>query len=255
VPLSHADIADREQSILAGLYLSKYDSLALKSLGFDNFQESFNALGYALGSRPASIKNYRDEFDPHFPNARSGWRNRPMRAYCRAVLDRYGSLDFESFTGLVRSFFLLGSDIAEDSDQVEASSGSPSSFASRLITGLAAERYFERLQPQMPDFQDYVLENTTQWGCGYDFRLTREGRGPDFLAVEVKGLKARSGTISMTPKEYGAASQLRERFYLFVVRNFVEAPSHSVYCNPLQDSLSFRRVARTIVQTSWLSSV
>lgn len=53
--------ATREKVILSGLYLSKYDSLALKKLGFETFVEAFNVIGYALGSKPASIKNYRDE--------------------------------------------------------------------------------------------------------------------------------------------------------------------------------------------------
>ena len=63
-------IALREKLILVGLYLSKYDSLGLKRLGFSSFVEAFNVIGYALGSKPASIKNYRDEFDPLFPNRR-----------------------------------------------------------------------------------------------------------------------------------------------------------------------------------------
>lgn len=68
-------IAKREKLILVGLYLAKYDSLGLKRLGFGSFLEAFNVMGYAIGSRPASIKNYRDEFDPLFPNRRKGWHN------------------------------------------------------------------------------------------------------------------------------------------------------------------------------------
>jgi hypothetical protein len=71
-------ISARERLILAGLYLSKYDSLALQQLGFESFVEAFNVIGYAMGSRPAAIKNYRDEFDPLFPNRRKGWHKRPF---------------------------------------------------------------------------------------------------------------------------------------------------------------------------------
>src|ERR1039458_3147434 len=100
-----AKVATRQKLILAGLYFSKYDSLGLKNLGFDSFLEAFNVIGYALGSKPASIKNYRDEFDPLFPNRRKGWHKRPTRAYCREVFEEYKDLDLESFTGLVKSFF------------------------------------------------------------------------------------------------------------------------------------------------------
>ena len=70
--ISSQQLAKREKLILVGLYLSKYDSLGLKKLGFESFAEAFNVIGYALGSKPASIKNYRDEFDPLFPNREKG---------------------------------------------------------------------------------------------------------------------------------------------------------------------------------------
>jgi len=102
--LSPQRMATREKLILVGLYLSKYDSLGLKRLGFDSFVEAFNVIGYAMGSKPASIKNYRDEFDPLFPNRRKGWHKRKTRTYCLRVFEEYKSLDLESFTGLVESF-------------------------------------------------------------------------------------------------------------------------------------------------------
>ena len=64
-------ISSREKLILTGLFLSKYDKLGLRRLGFETFLEAFNVVGYALGGKPASIKNYRDEFDPLFPNRRA----------------------------------------------------------------------------------------------------------------------------------------------------------------------------------------
>lgn len=101
---THNELLPGEKLILVGLHLSKYDSLGLKRLGFDSFIEAFNVIGYALGSRPASIKNYRDEFDPLFPNRRKGWRKRKTREYCVKVFEEYRRLDLESFTGLVKSF-------------------------------------------------------------------------------------------------------------------------------------------------------
>jgi hypothetical protein len=68
----------RDKAILMGLYLSKFDDKALKELGFDGFMQAYNALGYSIGTKPYSIRNYRDEFDPYFPNQRQGWRNRKL---------------------------------------------------------------------------------------------------------------------------------------------------------------------------------
>src|SRR6266705_2844103 len=72
----------------------------IKRLGFDSFIEAFNVIGYAMRSKPASIKNYRDEFDPLFPNRRKGWHKRKTRDYCLKVFEEYKNLDLESFTGL-----------------------------------------------------------------------------------------------------------------------------------------------------------
>jgi hypothetical protein len=248
-------MATRQKLILSGLYLSKYDSAGLKNLGFENFAEAFNVIGYGLGSRPASIKNYRDEFDPLFPNKRKGWHKRPIRDYCRAIFEEYKGLDLESFTGLVKSFFGYDGNVESEIVPMEKEDEGASSFAQRLITGLAAEQYFESIHAELPEFKGYLMENTTRFGCGYDFRLRTEPKHKDFLVVEVKGLKEQTGSLSMTPKEYDVASALRERFYLFVVRNFRETPSHSIFQNPLSSDLHFRKTERVTIQVSWLTTV
>jgi hypothetical protein len=252
--LNSRRIASREKLILAGLYLSKYDSLGLKKLGFESFKEAFNVIGYAMGSQPASIKNYRDEFDPLFPNRRKGWHKRPTRDYCLKVLEKYKSLDLESFTGLVKSFVGYDENAWSEIQATEGQEESESCFAKRLITGLAAEQYFVSVQPSLSEFEDYAVENTTRLGCGYDFRLRTEAH-EDFLAVEVKGLRERTGSLSLTPKEHAVATALRDRFFLFVVKNFHESPFHEIYQNPLSCGLQFRRSERMTVHISWLATV
>jgi hypothetical protein len=247
-------IATREKLILTGLYLSKYDSKGLKALGFESFVEAFNVIGYALGQKPASIKNYRDEFDPLFPNRRRGWHKRPTRNYCLKMLMDYKDLDIETFTGLVRSFAGYDESIWSQFRTKSKKVDSESSFAKRLVTGLAAENYFQAKFPTLEEFKDCEIENTTRLGCGYDFRLHR----PDpngFLAVEVKGLTGRFGGISLTPKEHQIASDFAGRFFLFVVKNFRESPYHEVYPNPLAGALRFSRQERIVIHTSWLANV
>jgi hypothetical protein len=251
--LSSQSIATREKLILAGLYLSKYDSLGLKKLGFRGFAEAFNVIGYALGSKPASVKNYRDEFDPLFPNRRQGWHKRSIRDHCQRVFEEYKDLDLESFTGLVKSFFgydeSLWSQAATEDDEE-----GDSAFARRLVTGLAAERYFASIQPSLPEFKDYGVEDTRNFGCGYDFRL-RIGTGKDFLAIEVKGLMERMGSLSLTPREYKVAAELGNRFFLFVVKNFRDSPFHEIFQNPLSGDLRFKKTETILVTVSWLARV
>src|SRR5260221_251227 len=158
-------IAAREKLILAGLYLSKYDSLGLKKLGFESFREAFNVIGYALGSRPNSIKNYRDEFDPLFKNKRQGWHKRPRREFCMEIYKKYKDLDLETFVTLLKSFVGYDENALSTVESKEEQKEGESFFAKRLVTGLAAEHYFEAIQPKLAEFKNYKLENTTRLGC------------------------------------------------------------------------------------------
>lgn len=247
-------ISSREKLILAGLYLSKYDVAGLKKLGFESFQEAFNVIGYGLGSKPASIKNYRDEFDPLFSNKRQGWHKRPRREYCIEVSKRYKDLDLNTFSALLKSFVGYNENALSVSENKEERKDGQSFFAKRLVTGLAAEHYFEAIQPKLPEFEDYTVENTTRLGCGYDFRLVHKA-DDKFLAVEVKGLREKTGGLALTPKEYEVALSLSERFFLFVVKNFRDVPVHNIYRNPLSSSLKFKRKEQVVVQVSWLTSI
>lgn len=247
-------IASRTKLILTGLYLAKYDSVGLKRLGFRSFAEAFNVIGYALGSQPASIKNYRDEFDPLFPNQRKGWHKRPIRDYCLKIFEEYKSLEIELFTGLIKSFVGYDENVLSETTANEEKEERAAGFAKRLITGLAAEHYFESIQPSLSEFQDFELENTTRLGCGYDFKL-HAVKYEGFLAVEVKGLRELTGRLSLTPREYEVAATMRNRFYLFVVKNFEKSPIHEIFPDPLSSRLEFTRSERKVIQISWLASV
>jgi hypothetical protein len=252
--LDPSRIPNREKLILAGIYLSKFGSIGLKKLGFRTYAEAYNVVGYALGSRPSSIKNYRDEFDPIFPNARKGWHKREIREYCKKVLDEYEKLDFVSFTGLIKSFVGQDENAWSTFQTTDEGEERASGFAKRLITGLAAEKYFESVHSTLPEFQGFAMENTTQLGCGYDFRLSKRGE-KDFLAVEVKGIRERVGSVSLTPREYDAAAELKKNYYLFVVKNFQKEPYHDLFLNPIGGKLRFTRTERVLIQVSWLTRV
>ena len=245
----------RERAIVAGLYLSKFDVEGLGCLGFDSFVQAFNVIGLALGVQPASVKNYRDEFDPLFPNDRRGWHGRAMRKYCRDIYDAFGALGLADFSLFLRSLIYRHHDLDVLAEQISASQGEPTggSFAKRLITGQAAEQYFRDNFRDVEFFTGYVLEDTTAAGCGFDFRLVPE-KAEQYCAVEVKGLNSTTGSIALTDKEHAVAGVLRDRYYLFVVKNFRERPFHRIYQDPIE-SLSFSRVETQIVQVTWNSVV
>ena len=145
----------KDKAILTGLYLSKYNKKGLSKLGFKNFKQAFNILGFALNNKPSSIKNYRDEFDPLFPNGRKGWHKRKIRAYCKHFYDNFNHLNFIVFSDLIKSFLIENYDsevniYAEEENVL-------GSVAKRLLTGKAAEEYFKKEYLNIQTFQNYQL--------------------------------------------------------------------------------------------------
>jgi len=215
-------------------------------------------MGYALGGKPALIKNYMQEFDPLFPNSRQGWHKRQMRDHCREAYERFGLLSLPEFYRLLSPLLLNrvkplpdGMDelAALDEEKLENES-----FSKRLITGAAAEGFFESSFAKIADFTGHILTNVTRFGCGFDYRLQPANSRP-FLAVEVKGIAAASGEIMMTSKEYQVAEYLGNRYFLCVVRNFTEKPVISLFQNPLDQGLGFIHRERQQTSLTWHAKI
>ena len=113
----------REKSILAGLFLAKFDDRGLNKLGFENFTEAFNVVGFSLGVKPASVKNYRDEFDPIFPNRRQGWHKRKTRQYCKNIYDSFKDLDIKNFSNLLKEIIYENHELDVLMEQVAKKEG------------------------------------------------------------------------------------------------------------------------------------
>lgn len=248
----------RDRQVICGLFLSKYNREGLRHLGFTSYAEAFNAMGYGLKANPASIKNYRDELDPCFPNDRKGWHQRPLRDHCQRILSEYGNASIDELGECIKRFLMPGDGIESFPEVARLVStrkhGAESSFAKRLITGLAAEQYFSSHYQSMPEFHGREMTDTTRWGCGFDFKLTTPLEG-SFLAVEVKGLREKNGQIQMTELEHEIASALKERYYLVLIRNFAERPFHTVVNNPLDSDMRFRMIEKVEVRHTWATTI
>jgi hypothetical protein len=245
------NFSNRDKAILIGLYLSKFDENAIGEFGFIGYNQAFNILGYSIGVKPASIKNYRDEFDPYFPNTRKGWHRRSMRKYCEKYLNDFSSLDFDDFTDLIKGFVVTNYEMEKFIEKVERKNISES-IAKRLMTGKSAEEYFKRNYLVINQFENYELTDTTNMACGFDFKLSHD---VDFFCVEVKGLNYTTGSIAMTEKEFFIANELKQKYCLFVVMNFAERPNHQLFFDPLNSRLSFRKTERTVIQINYSTSI
>lgn len=242
-----------QKAMLIGMFISKFDKKAISILGFKTFSETFNVLGLGLGVKPLSIRNYRDEFDPIFPNNRKGWHNRPMYQTRIDMLEKYKNLSIEDFTKLIKKVIYKNTDIDFLEEALELKTDTTSTFAKRLITGQAAEQYFEDNFQNIELFKDANIENTTKLGCGFDFKLNFK---ENFFAIEVKGLSKKDGNIMLTEKEYSVANYLRKNYFIVLVKNFVEKPFHEIFQNPIiENELIFKKQECLIKQVNWSAKV
>lgn len=241
----------RDKSILTGLYLSKFNEIGLKELDLNSFQQAFNILGYSLGVKPATIKNYRDEFDPLFPNNRKGWHKRAIREYCKKIYDEFNDLSFDDFSDLIKSFLIQSYELEKFIRKIEKKDYSQS-IAKRLLTGKAAEEYFKLTYKKIDIFASFNLSDTTQMACGFDYKLSLQS---DFYCVEVKGLNELKGGIQLTQKEFDIARKLKSKYCLFIVKNFKEKPLHEFVFDPLNSRLEFKEIKRDVVQTTYNTSI
>jgi len=245
MPLNHTD-----KATLAGLYLAKFGKNALSALDCTGVWQAFNIIGYSLEAGPASIKNYRDEFDheirktdPHHP--REGWK-RPLKKRSEKLYQQFSCLDFDAFTELIKGF-LLPTFKKEELIAKTIRQTPTLNLAQRLMTGQAAEAYFKVNYLSIPTFSNCAIEDVTSCGCGYDFHLSFNS---DFFCVEVKGLGTNTGTILLTDKEHDVAARFKERYCLFVVRNFEKTPQHTWFFNPLSSKLVFTPQPKTVMNFS-----
>ena len=94
------------KEMFAGLFLAKFDRQGLAKLGFESFNQAFRELALMIGGNTNSIKNYRDEFDPAFPNERRGWCNRKMHKTRVEMLGKYGTLNIDEMYDMLLGMFV-----------------------------------------------------------------------------------------------------------------------------------------------------
>lgn len=226
-------IKNRDKLILCGLFLAKFDTLGLKTLGFESFSEAFNVLGYALEAKAMNIKNYRDEFDPYFENARKGWQGRAMREHLKSIFDDFKDLNLEDFADLISSFFIKNYALQKQILPLvaeETKGEKDKGFLQRISTGKAAEGYFKENYKR--HFVNFDLTDTRELGCGFDFKLENE---TGLFCVEVKGLSENKGSFLLSEKEHKVATKMQEKYCLFIVKNLKEKPNEVLFFDPIQN--------------------
>lgn len=256
----------RENGLIVSYFLSRFDERAYLALAHGNQRVTHTVLGTVFGVPPATVKNWRDEFDPVHENSRVGWYQRALRPSRQLVVDQFRELSFDALLELAKELcsqpnrpigwvvpgLTLETTIDTDSDY--QSNGAAAENArgfpppSRAATGRKAEGLFANLHGKTGLPVSGVLIDRRDSGDGYDFEIRGSERS---VFVEVKGLSGTTGTLSLTKNEWELAKRVRDQFYLVLVRLVHEqAPEFLIVCDPAA-KLSPKARFTPVVQETW----
>lgn len=233
-------------------YLSRFNEVAYKNLGFGNMLETHNRIGLILCLPPNTVKNWRDEFDPLFGH-RVGWYQRPMIQSRVRVVEALAELDEIAVRAIVLD--ILNGDINRNTYETEqlvsiVSEKEPTSETGKFIlrgpTGKLAEEFFiQQFNMNNTKFSGN-LKDCRDYGCGYDFKI--EGEVTSY--IEVKGLAGDKGGILFTNMEWQVANDFGELYHVCLIKNIETNPEISFISNPAK-ILNPEKSIHTVIQVSW----
>ncbi|MDB5239130.1 MAG: hypothetical protein JWO00_465 [Candidatus Parcubacteria bacterium] len=243
---------NNQLALIVAYYLSRCDKNAYKNLGYLSFNQATREISKILNVKVNTIKNMRDEFDPHHENQRIGWL-RDLKGSRLKVLKLFQDTSDESLLEVVRGI-LFDHEFknSEDYRDIETilsknESDQKSIFILRGPTGRKAELFFIAYFNKYKIPFDGELIDKRDDGCGYDFEI-KNNSGLWFF--EVKGLAANDGGILFTNKEWNTAIKNQEKYFLVVVKNLSTIPEIFFLNNPTK-KLEAKRNIYTTVQVSW----
>ena len=102
-------------TLYVAYYLARFDKVALKNLGYKNWESSFLDISTKLDVKKHSVRNWRDEFDPLF-GYRAGWYQRPMSPSRTNVALALENLDEPEIRAIVED--ILSGKIQSDTENL-----------------------------------------------------------------------------------------------------------------------------------------
>lgn len=239
------------EALVLGYAMSRLDIDYLSGRRVKTWQQAYREAALALSKPPATFDNLRDEFDPIHPNPRQGWRNRPMRSSRERVVTELADVSDEALMEMVSRILQRDEEaVVEAIDALAVVTKVPANVAERLLTGRRAEDYFlENALRLVGAEREEVIDLRLSAG-GFDFGI----RDRPEAAVEVKGLKLKSGGILFTDREWQEAARRRQDYLLVVVGNLAAEPIAQVIPDP-HTMLSASCTLQTSVTAVWRSTV
>jgi len=240
-------------TLYVAYYLARFDKIALKNLGYKNWESSFLDISDKLDVKKHSVRNWRDEFDPLF-GYRAGWYQRPMSPSRTNVALALENLEEPELRAIVED--ILSGKIQSDTENLNyllsiadenSEKDRTSSFILRGPTGKKAEQFFieyHRLN-SLPVAGELI--DTRDLGCGYDFEIKSESNQH---FIEVKGLASNIGGLLFTNKEWETAKQERTKYTVCLVANINNSPEISFINDPFSKLKARKNIIQT-VQVQW----
>jgi hypothetical protein len=239
------------ESLIVAYAMSRLDRRFLEARGLPSWSAAFKEIGSQIDTKPASLKNLRDEFDPVHDNARRGWINRPMRPNRQRVIAEFSELSDDGLMEIVSR--ILSRDPVVTNEVVEPLATSRSrldNVADRLRTGRMAEEFFLCESNNICGIDaDEILDRRND-ARGFDFGVSSQAA----LKIEVKGLSVAAGDILFTDLEWNVAKQSRELYWLVIVGCLPDAPLAKLVVDPFA-CLRIRSVIERCTRVSWRTRV
>ena len=239
------------EALVLGYAMSRLDIHYLECRKVKTWQQAYQEAAIALFKPPTTFDNLRDEFDPIHPNPRRGWRNRPMRPNRERVVIELAEVSDEALVEMVSRILQRDEEaVVEAIDALAVVTKVPANVAERLLTGRRAEDYFLENCLRLVNADPAEIVDLRLSAGGFDFGI----RNKPETAVEVKGLKLKSGGILFTDREWQEAKRRRQDYLLVVVGNLAAEPIAQVIPDP-HTMLNATCTLQTSVTAVWRSTV
>jgi len=238
------------EAIIVAYAMSRLNDVFLTRFRFKSWRSAFTTAGAVLGVAPTSMKNLRDEFDP-LHGFRKGWHQRPLRPNRQRVLSEFCEVSDDALLEVVGRLLVRDQEAAAEivrplafaKERVE-------NVAERLRTGRLAEEFFMEHSQTICGVPTKSLRDRRHDAAGYDFGIIDSPR----IAIEVKGLKARTGPVLFTDLEWRTARERTDDYWLIVVGELGKTPKARMWRNP-PGLLQVRSSLRRTTTVSWQAIV
>jgi hypothetical protein len=249
--VAHSRQIIENESLIVAYAMSRLDRKFLETLRLPSWSAAFKQIGSQIDTKPSSLKNLRDEFDPVHENARRGWINRPMRPNRQRVIAEFSELSDDGLMEIVGRILSRDPEVTEEVVVPLAASRSRlENVAERLRTGRLAEEFFLRESKSICGIgADDILDRRND-AQGFDFSVLSRSS----LMIEVKGISHTAGEILFTDREWSVAKQSRDDYWLVVVGRLPDVPLAKLVVDPFS-CLRIRSVIERCTRISWRSRV